>query len=61
MVSRVGCLEQGLPNEVSTKSLVEIARDQPAAFEAIYYRYRQPLYAYAKARVGNEDTEETLP
>jgi RNA polymerase sigma-70 factor (ECF subfamily) len=55
MVSRIGWLEQSLPGEQSTKSLVEVARDQPAAFDTIYYRYRQPLYAYVRARVENEE------
>jgi RNA polymerase sigma-70 factor, ECF subfamily len=55
MVSRVGWLEQSQSGEQSTKRLVELARDQPAAFDTIYYRYRQPLYAYVRARVGNDD------
>ena len=41
-------------------ALVETARHDPRAFEALYLRHRTSVYRYLRARVGNDDDAADL-
>jgi RNA polymerase sigma-70 factor (ECF subfamily) len=50
----------GSGTEPSDADLVAAARTDPAAFDAVYRRYLQRIYRYARVRVGTEQDAEDV-